>query len=219
MDEKVIKSSLMCKFCGTILDEACIKCNLCGTEAGKGDTIGFEGDFEPDNNLMECIYGPPPCDYNFVCRSCEHSWTEYLMLVNETKRRQLKNIRFLDQVPKKDVFEYIIASDLGISVLKRVDTFKTIYSNKTFDYMSCKKPVLLAIDGVSRTLIEEADCGIFYEPEHPIDIANKIKIYLKNPELIRIHGNNGYEFAKKNFDRNILALEYINLIREILGNK
>ncbi len=37
--------------------------------------------------------------------------------------------------------------------------------------MSCKKPVLLAIDGVSRQLVEEADCGVFVEPENPDDIA------------------------------------------------
>ncbi|MCK7461452.1 MAG: hypothetical protein MZU84_04985 [Sphingobacterium sp.] len=70
-------------------------------------------------------------------------------------------MKFVDPVPKKEVFKYIIASDLGTSVLKRVDTFKTIYSNKTFDYMACMKPVLLMVEGVSRELVEKAQCGLF----------------------------------------------------------
>jgi hypothetical protein len=32
--------------------------------------------------------------------------------------------------------------------------------------MACKKPILMLIDGVSRDLIEEAQCGIYAEPEN-----------------------------------------------------
>jgi len=137
------------------------------------------------------------------------------MLIEETKRRGLSNIKFIDAVPKKQVFKYIIASDLGTSVLKRVDTFKTIYSNKTFDYMACKKPILLVIDGVSRELIEEADCGIFAEPERPKDIATKIKKYLNDPKLIKIQGENGYNYAKTHFDREVLAMKYLEYLKSI----
>ena len=67
------------------------------------------------------------------------------MLKKEVKMRGLKNVVFVDPVPKEEVFKYILASDMGCSGLEKVDTFKTIYSNKTFDYMSCKTPILLAI--------------------------------------------------------------------------
>ena len=46
--------------------------------------------------------------------------------------------------------EYFINGECNV---KNVETFKTIYSNKNFDYMSCKKPILLVIDGVSRELV------------------------------------------------------------------
>lgn len=132
------------------------------------------------------------------------------MLMDEAVKRGLKNVKFIDSVPKKEVFKYIIASDLGTSVLKRVDTFKTIYSNKTFDYMACKKPILLVIDGVSRELVETANCGLFAEPERPKDIAKKIRYYLANPELLKEQGENGYKYAKAHFDRTVLAKKYIN---------
>ena len=59
-------------------------------------------------------------------------------LQKEVKQRNLTNVIFRDPVPKSEVFKYILASDIG-SVLKNAETFKTIYSNKTFDYMSVNR--------------------------------------------------------------------------------
>ena len=108
---------------------------------------------------------------------------------------------------------------MGTSVLKKVDTFKTIYSNKTFDYMSCKKPVLLAIDGVSRLLIENANCGYYVEPENIDNIVKTIREILKNPENLVELGLNGYNYSKLNFDRNILSAEYLKKLESVKKNK
>jgi len=126
---------------------------------------------------------------------------------------KLTNVRFIDSVPKKDVFKYILASEMGASVLKKVDTFKTVYSNKTFDYMSCKKPVLMAIDGVSRKLVDDAHCGIYIEPENIEEYDKNIRLYLNDNERLKREGDNGYAYAKKNFDRNVLARKYIQEIK------
>ena len=134
-------------------------------------------------------------------------------LMELSAQMRCKHVVFLDPVPKKEVLKYIIASDMGASVLKKTDTFKTVYSNKTFDYMSCKKPILMAIDGVSRELIEEADAGIFVEPENPEDFARKIRIYLNNPDLVNKQGENGYRYAIKNFDRIVLSKQYLSEIQ------
>ncbi len=125
----------------------------------------------------------------------------------------LKNVIFFDSVSKAEVFRYILASDLGASVLKKADAFKTVYSNKTFDYMSCKKPILMAIDGVSRKLIEDADAGTYVEPENADDFAEKVLFYKKNPDYAKRQGLNGYEFAINNFDRTVLAKRFIDHIK------
>jgi len=135
-------------------------------------------------------------------------------LVDLAKKNNITNVRFINPVPKADVFKYILASDMGASVLKNVDTFKTVYSNKTFDYMSCKKPILMAIDGVSRKLVEEAEAGVFVQPENPTDFALKINEYISNPDKGKIQGENGYIYAKGNFDRIVLANKYIDLIQQ-----
>lgn len=132
------------------------------------------------------------------------------------EKLQLANIEFIDAVPKAEVFKYILASDMGASVLKKVDTFKTVYSNKTFDYMSCRKPIMMAIDGVSRALVEEARCGVYIEPENPAEFAEKVRFYIANPEKVSEQGTNGYEFAKINFDRKFLALKYLEELKKII---
>jgi glycosyltransferase involved in cell wall biosynthesis len=126
------------------------------------------------------------------------------------------NVRFIDSVPKAEVFKYILASEMGTSVLKKVDTFKTVYSNKTFDYMSCKTPILMAIDGVSRELVEVANAGTYVEPENTSEYNRIIREYINNPERIKREGENGYQYARKNFDRTVLAEKYLNRIQEII---
>lgn len=129
---------------------------------------------------------------------------------------QTKNVRFVDPVPKAEVFKYILASEMGASILKKVDTFKTVYSNKTFDYMSCKKPILMAIDGVSRELVEKAQAGSYVEPENTEAYNQIIRQYLDDPERLQREGENGYRFAHERFDRRVLAMEYLNHLKKMV---
>ena len=147
------------------------------------------------------------------------SGMEKAMLKAEAEKRGVTNtVRFIDAVPKRDVFKYILASDVGSSILKKVDTFKTVYSNKTFDYMSCKKPIMMLIDGVSRELVEEANCGTYVEPENPVRFVEVIKDYLqKGEKYYNELGKNGYHFAHERFDREVLANEYLEKIKKLVS--
>jgi glycosyltransferase involved in cell wall biosynthesis len=136
-------------------------------------------------------------------------------LMQLAKDKAVPNVRFIDSVPKQDVFQYILASDMGASVLKRVDTFKTVYSNKTFDYMSCKKPILMAIDGVSRALVEEAGAGSYVEPENIEEYNRIIREYINNPERLKTEGESGYKYARANFDREKLAKKYLQHLQKL----
>ena len=137
-------------------------------------------------------------------------------LQKEVSKRNLKNVIFRNSVPKSEVFKFILASDVGTSVLKNIDTFKTIYSNKTFDYMSCKVPILMIIDGVSRELIEESRAGIYVEPENTKSIIKGINTLASmNKNELQIMGNAGYEYSKKHFDREYLAKSYIRKLTNV----
>lgn len=83
--------------------------------------------------------------------------------------------------------------------------------------MSCKKPILMAIDGVSRELVEMAQAGTYVEPENTSEYSRVIRGYLNSPERLEIEGMNGYRYAKMNFDREVLAQRYIEFIQKTIA--
>ena len=62
-----------CGKCWSYLHEEDNYCRRCGTKRG-------EGDFNPEDNIMQTVYGPPPVEFQFVCESCGLKWTERLMV-------------------------------------------------------------------------------------------------------------------------------------------
>ena len=144
---------------------------------------------------------------------------EKLRLQELAKELDVQNVRFIDSVPKKEVFKYILASEMGASVLKKAEAFKTVYSNKTFDYFSCRKPILMAIDGASRELIENANAGTYVEPENVAEYNRIIREYLNDSDRLKKEGDNGFNYAVKNFDRELLAIKYMQNIKRILFRK
>lgn len=136
-------------------------------------------------------------------------------LMDEAEKRNLKNIKFIDSQPKSKIPDFCNASDICTAVLKKVDTFKTVYPNKVFDYMSCAKPILLGIDGVARELIEESKSGYYVDPENPQEFAEKVLKLKGDSSLSKELGENGLRFVSENFSREALAKQYTNVLEEI----
>lgn len=137
-------------------------------------------------------------------------------LKQEVQSRELSNVRFIDPIPKQELFKYILASDMGISALKKLDLFKAVYSNKTFDYMSCKKPIMMCIDGLSRDLVTDAKCGVYVEPENPKEFSDKVLPFYKDRMMSKELGKNGFFYVKENFERSMLAKKYISELQRAL---
>lgn len=74
----------------------------------------------------------------------------------------------------------------------------------------------MLIDGVSRALVEEAECGVYVEPENPADYEAKIRHYLTlGKEEWHRQGEAGFQYAKSHFDRQVLARKYLQLLSEL----
>ncbi|PLY05598.1 MAG: glycosyltransferase WbuB [Arcobacter sp.] len=141
------------------------------------------------------------------------------MLKEKVNEYFLTNLQFIDSVPKNEVVDYINASDICMAILKKTDTFKTVYPNKVFDYMSCKKPILVTIDGITRKLLADANCGLYSEPENIDDFKNNVEKFISmDLNKLKVLGENGFEFVKENFDREKLAEKYIKIIEEVLND-
>jgi lipopolysaccharide/colanic/teichoic acid biosynthesis glycosyltransferase len=130
----------------------------------------------------------------------------------------LTNIVFLGARPKSEMPGYVNAADAGLAVLQRNPTFKTVYPNKVFDYMACERPVVLAIDGVARRLVcDNAQAGIFAEPEDPDAIAGAIEALADDRARCRTLAESGRRWVLAHATREALAAKYLSILEELAG--
>lgn len=136
-------------------------------------------------------------------------------LKERVEREQLSNIVFHGSRPKEAMPAIIASADICTAVLMKSDTFKTVYPNKVFDYMACERPVIVAIDGMIRSLLEEQDAGVFVEPENPRSIADGILSLVSDDQRCRQLGQNGRRFVVEEFDRRVMAKKYEEILTSI----
>src|SRR5512141_976211 len=117
----------------------------------------------------------------------------------------LKNVMFVASVPKGEIPDALAAADACIAILKPLEEYKTTYPNKVFDYMAAGRPVVLAIEGVIREVVEAADCGVFPRPGDAIDMANAIQFLEADRGHAAILGLHGREYLEQHFSREKLA--------------
>ncbi len=117
----------------------------------------------------------------------------------------LENVFFLPPVPKAGMAQALAAADACIAILKPVQMYATVYPNKVFDYMAAGRPVLLAIDGVIRQVVEEAGAGVFVPPGEPAALADAIRGLADKRETGSAMGLRGREYVESHFDRAELA--------------
>jgi glycosyltransferase involved in cell wall biosynthesis len=125
-------------------------------------------------------------------------------LKNQAIELKLNNVLFIDPVPKNELINYLSIADVGLATLKPTNFLKTTYPNKVFDYMACKLPCIIGIDGVIRDLVESNKAGVFADPKNPESLAKEI-IFMStlDKESIGKMGESGYNVIRKSFNRNV----------------
>ncbi len=130
----------------------------------------------------------------------------------------LRNVTFAQPVPKNEIANVLAASNVCIAILKPLEEYKHTYPNKVFDYMAAGRPVVLAIDGVIREVVEAANCGYFAEPGDAPALANVISRLTEDKIKAHEMGMNGRKYLEKNFDREKIAGQLVSLLEEMSAN-
>ena len=137
-------------------------------------------------------------------------------LIQQAQELKLGNVHFLPPVPKKEMPQLISNVDACLAILKPIPMYATVYPNKVFDYMASGKPVILAIEGVMREVIEQAGAGIAVHPGDQNDLARAVKWLVENLEEGKRMGGRGRAYVEKNFDRNQLAERLFQLMQSLV---
>jgi glycosyltransferase involved in cell wall biosynthesis len=112
--------------------------------------------------------------------------------------------------------ETLAAADACIAILKPIPLYGTVYPNKVFDYMAAGRPVVLAIDGVIKDVVETAEAGIPVPPGDPKALADALHTLVENPQQGIAMGNRGHAYVKKHFNRSDQALNLTRIIETIV---
>lgn len=128
----------------------------------------------------------------------------------------LPNVVWVPPVPKSGMALALAAADACLAILKPLDWYRTTYPNKVFDYMAAGRPVLLAIDGVIREVVERAGCGVFVRPGDPDALAAAIASLAADRAAARRMGLAGRKHLEEHFARERLAGDLAALLEEMV---
>lgn len=134
-------------------------------------------------------------------------------LMAHAKVLGLSNVLFLPAVPKREMPAVLAGADAGIAILRPIAAYKTTYPNKVFDYMAAGRPVLLAIDGVIRDVVEAAECGLFVKPGDAVALAQAMRTLASDRDLARRMGTNGKAYLERHFSRDKIAEHLIEVLQ------
>ena len=136
-------------------------------------------------------------------------------IVDLARARGLTNVQFLEQQPRERIPAYVSAADLCLVMLKKTELFKTVIPTKLLEYMACERPVIVAVDGQARAIVEEAGGGLFVEPENSPALAQVIRNLANDEQRRRQMGASGRRYIIDKFSREKTARDYIAVLKSL----
>jgi glycosyltransferase involved in cell wall biosynthesis len=128
-------------------------------------------------------------------------------------REGFDNVVFHDPVTKAKLAGLMAAADLGLQILANVPAFYYGTSpNKFFDYIAAGLPVLNNYPGWLAEMIQEHQCGFAVPPDNPAAFADALEQAAGDRTALKDMGERGYELAKQQFNRDMLADKWVDWV-------
>jgi colanic acid biosynthesis glycosyl transferase WcaI len=137
-------------------------------------------------------------------------------ITSRARERQLKNVKFLPQQPREKVPGLVAASDVCLVTLRRSEVFRTVIPTKVLEFMSCGRPVVLAVEGQASDVVKEAGAGICIAPEDPAAMVEAIRQLCESPGLCRNLGRSGRTYIEQNLSRSQTAESYVRVLNPMV---
>jgi glycosyltransferase involved in cell wall biosynthesis len=172
--------------------------------------IGMANDIGTILNAADLLRDKP--DIHFLIAG---DGKERTKMQAQATERGLNNITFTGALPKGRMPELLAASDVCVATLQNIPMFTTTYPNKIFDYMAAGRPTVLAIDGVIRKVVEDADGGIFVQPGDPQALAAAVGKLHADRDAAREMGLRARQHVERYFHRHRQAEYFEQLMSRL----
>ena len=136
-------------------------------------------------------------------------------LETQALKEQLHNVVFTGRLPKEEMPGIIAASDCCLVHLRGTELFSTVIPSKIFELMAMNIPIIMAVRGEAQEIVKRGKAGVAMEPDNPDSLLDCIEQIQKEGK----HAFTGREFVAAHYDRNVLALNMLQMIELICQKK
>lgn len=112
----------------------------------------------------------------------------------------IENVIFYGRRPVEEMPTFYKKADAMLITLQADPVLSMTLPGKVQSYMAVGKPIIGAINGETKRVIEEAKCGYCGSAEDAAELANNIRLFIENPEK-EIMGKNARVYYEKHFDQ------------------
>ncbi len=128
----------------------------------------------------------------------------------------LTNVVFTGLVDRAELPVYLASSDACLVHFRKQELFGTILPSKFFEDAAMERPILLGFEGDARRMLQEADCGLAFEPSSAEGLATAAqRLADAAPEERRRLSENGRRYVLEHFDRRKLAQDYLEVLERV----
>lgn len=168
---------------------------------------GYVGSHGPANSLDTVIKAAATIRSEQVRFVLFGDGSDKARLREQSEQLALNNVQFMDAISPAEVPSLLRGLDVGLATLKNTELFKAARPTKLFEYMEAGLPIVCAIDGEARHLIEEIGSGIFAEPEDYRSVAQAVSELAENRERRVAMGSLGQRYIREFAGRDKLAAQ------------
>ena len=111
-----------------------------------------------------------------------------------------------------DVFALLKEMNLGV-----VSATDEAFGRTTIEFMRMKMPVVVSDSGANAELIRDGQDGYIYASGEADALAEAIKRYVDQPELLQVQGESARQYAMDNFSAEKNAEAIYKVINEVMN--
>lgn len=135
-------------------------------------------------------------------------------LVDSARRMGLKNVLFLDSVPKAQVARYWSLLDVSIIHLRKTELFGSVIPSKLFECMGMGIPVLHGVAGESAAIVQAEQVGEVFESDNAQQLVESL-LRLRQDRPRYLHYRQNCLRAARNYDRTHLAGAMLKILESL----
>jgi glycosyltransferase involved in cell wall biosynthesis len=126
--------------------------------------------------------------------------------------KHLSNVQFVPSQPSSRMPEVLISVDVSVVPLARTELFKGALPSKLFEALGAGVPVVAAVEGEARSLVEASGGGIVIEPENAQMMAEAIVRLFVDSSLRQKLSTDGRNYVVSHYNRKTIAQHFESLL-------